>query len=598
MIRNRNHRNNKISDLFKRNNNTRHRRAERKMQSGQILIIVVFAIVGLVAFVGLVVDTGLVFVEYGKLRRGTDAAALAAAAAYRQHPDRTDLSNVAMEYLTLNQVDNGNAEIHLLCDPTDLQYAPTQCQPAKRRLVKVDSHATVHLAFMPVLGITTVNLNATATSEAASLDIVLALDVSESMTFDNQPGKPGANPLLLDPAECNNSASGLANDYTQCEPFEKIQRAAVNFVDTLITDDNTYDRIAVIPFDRVAHFTKGAGYDNPLYLGDNVVGGVPLTPAAYRTKIENEIKGLRVYDGSGSAATGGPLTDGSCIAPDGQDHSADFAAGVCRSYEWNNKLPCFDDVTGLPTDLNNTACFSPTPNTGPMKGPYTADSISWYQRAYHYLICPSEIWAHCGTTATGNAFLAAGNEFVRPGAFRQESMWVVIMLTDGIANHATDASGDTYCPQSDGSGCQDNIVKTFDAGTRHCKPSGDPLYNGLNFLYTACISAPPDGGGPNTAPETMYDADDYARDMADFVSLGQQAIIYTIGFGTDMQHVDPISNSKAEQLLNYAADIGDDGKVNTPAGQKNANYFYAPDATQLDSIFTTIAQRIATRLTH
>ena len=223
----------------------------------------VFAIIGLVAFVGLVVDTGLVFIGYGKLRRATDAAALAAAAAYRKFPDITNLEPVALEYLTLNQVETGDATVHLICDPNDPEYDASQCQPANRRLVKVDATSTIHLAFMPVIGIRTVTLTATATSEAASLDIVLALDVSESMTFD------ATDPLLLDPAECNNSASGLANDYTQCQPFSDIQHAAVEFVDQLITNDNSFDRVAVIPFDRNAHDTKGGGYDDPLYLTDN-----------------------------------------------------------------------------------------------------------------------------------------------------------------------------------------------------------------------------------------------------------------------------------------------------------------------------------------
>lgn len=553
-----------------------------KKQGGQILIIVVFAIIGLIGFVGLVVDTGLVFIGYGKLRRATDAAALAAAAAYRKYPDSANLTPVALEYLTLNQVDNAGATIHLICDTTDPQYDATQCVPAKRRLVKVDTSTTVNLAFMPVLGIRTVTLNATATSEAASLDIVLALDVSESMTFDP------TDPLFLDPAKCNNSASGLANDYTQCQPFSDIQHAAVQFVDALITNDNAYDRIAVIPFDRNAHNVKGGAYDDPLYINDNA----GLTPAQYRAKIDNEIKGLRVYSGSGTAATGGPLTDGSCLNGSG-DLSYPTNA-VCRSYQPNRDGTCFDSATNAPINLSDTNCFTPTPNSGPLKGPFSdgATPANYYERAYHYLICPPGVlYKYCGTTNTGGAFNAAGDEFVRTGAFRQESLWVVIILTDGIANHS---DGNIYCPISDGSRCQDGSVKTYSAGTRHCLPSTDPLYTGLSFLFTTCTSAPPAGGG-GAVNSGQYDADDYARDMADFVAIGQQALIYSIGFGTDIHSGSaPYSG---EQLMNYAADIGDDGKINTTSGL-NPNYFYAPNATQLQNIFTTIYNRIATRLTH
>ena len=53
-------------------------------EKGQVLVIVVFAIVGLIAFIGLVVDLGLVYIGHGQLRRSVDAAALAASLQYRE----------------------------------------------------------------------------------------------------------------------------------------------------------------------------------------------------------------------------------------------------------------------------------------------------------------------------------------------------------------------------------------------------------------------------------------------------------------------------------------------------------------------------------
>jgi hypothetical protein len=168
------------------------------------------------------------------------------------------------------------------------------------------------------------------------------------------------------------------------------------------------------------------------------------------------------------------------------------------------------------------------------------------------------------------------------------------MLTDGVANHS---NLDQYCPNSDGPDCQDSLVKTISSGSRHCLPAGDTLYHDNPFLYTVCKTNPPDGGGgvDNPTANALYDADDYARDMADFVALGQSALIYTIGFGTALDHGNP--TSPGEQLLNYAADLGDDGKIDTPAGTLNSDYFYAHDATALAKIFQTISTRIATRLT-
>ena len=209
---------------------TKKRRSKQatRSQRGQILILVVFGIVGFVAFVGLVVDTGLVFIANGTLRRSVDAAALAAASQYRKNPDPTGLEKAADEFLTLNNVSNASATVHVCNTVYPTYHDPNLCTPpANRRLVRVDATSTVRLAFLPVIGINSVTLNATATSEAASLDIVLALDVSESMTWDS--GQPS---LMFDPAECNDVPAGSAT--TDCSPFKDIQSAAKAFVSELV----------------------------------------------------------------------------------------------------------------------------------------------------------------------------------------------------------------------------------------------------------------------------------------------------------------------------------------------------------------------------
>ena len=72
-----------------------------------------------------------------------------------------------------------------------------------RKLVRVRSKATIGLAFLPVLGIKSVPITAEATSETASLDLVLVIDTSESMTFDaplpteDPDSKPAARSICL-----------------------------------------------------------------------------------------------------------------------------------------------------------------------------------------------------------------------------------------------------------------------------------------------------------------------------------------------------------------------------------------------------------------
>ncbi len=89
--------------------------------------------------------------------------------------------------------------------------------------------------------------------------------------------------------------------------------------------------------------------------------------------------------------------------------------------------------------------------------------------------------------------MTAGNEFGLNG--RDEAVWVVIFLADGVANAGNNASPPSLpehwvCPEDtwrttdnpEGPFCNDGV-----ASTRHANTSLD------------------------------YDADDYARDMADFV---------------------------------------------------------------------------------
>jgi hypothetical protein len=580
--------------------NRRPAKRSPKRQRGQILIIVAFAIVGLVAFVGLVVDTGLVFIGYGTLRRSVDAAALAAAAQYRKSPDPTGLSKAAKEFLTLNSVPNAGATVYVCNENFPAYHDPALCTtPARRRLVKVDATTHVPLAFLPVIGIRTVALEATATAEAASLDIVLALDTSESMTWDN-----ASTDLMRDPSQCN--AWRAADGSTNCKPFHPIQAAAQNFVTSLITNDNQYDRIAVIPFNRNVA-ADDANYNKPLHLD----AGTGLTPAQYRTRILDYITHLDVYQASGTLGVG-PNGDGSCLLGSTPHEN-------CRYYIPTTDLQSsncnYDAVNGL-YDFNQTQCFTSVPAgspsynypaypSDPARGLFVDpfDSTKHYLSAFTQFNCdvasPTDR-RYCGTSNIGGAFWAAGQEFVgklngsHPNSFRQESLWVMILLTDGVANHS---NGNLYCPNGENHPehwCQDYGPGAVN--TRHCLPSTDSLYADFPALFNACTEPRPNGGA-GTVNSALYDADDYARDMADYVALGQQALIFTIGYDDSglLGHNNPGSDY-GEQMLNYAADIGDNGKLDTPVGQLNPNYFYTDNAGTLDAIFQAITNQIATRI--
>jgi hypothetical protein len=93
-----------------------------------------------------------------------------------------------------------------------------------------------------------------------------------------------------------------------------------------------------------------------------------------------------------------------------------------------------------------------------------------------------------------------------------------------------------------------------------------------------------------------YDADDYARDAADFIAnpiTGQGATIFTIGLGDLVQHARTGDPQAGQKLLDYAATLaGDESGVPVNHGM----YVYAPSPLDLREIFRAIAENIATKL--
>jgi hypothetical protein len=190
--------------------------------------------------------------------------------------------------------------------------------------------------------------------------------------------------------------------------------------------------------------------------------------------------------------------------------------------------------------------------------------------------CPTydadhETVKYCTSTNIGGGLAAAGTLFNGPPV-NEQSLWVVIILGDGAANAGA-------CPPS----------------TREPAPAGEPQH----FCRDASTSPSThhDPGDPN------YDADDYARDMADYVGEGQQdALIFAIGLGTQVRSPDtgiaddpnaPASYDPAEdedwvgeRLFEYA--------VANHRG--NGLYYFAPSGAELRDIFKKIAENIATRL--
>lgn len=144
----------------------------------------------------------------------------------------------------------------------------------------------------------------------------------------------------------------------------------------------------------------------------------------------------------------------------------------------------------------------------------------------------------------------------------------------------------------------------------------------------------PNNGTPATITDPAsscfqsYDADDYARDMADWAGLaeltptvpGNFIAMFAIGFGDEIKNSGSPSYPVGAPLLRYIADAGDNGQIDntheramrglpsvggdvceSPAIKADptkwcGQYYYANDLVSLNQVFEDIASRLFTRL--
>jgi hypothetical protein len=504
-------------------------------QKGQALVIIALAFLVLLVFVGLAVDAGQLFIYMGHLRRAVDAASLSAAAQYREGRTIAMMADAAEQVMNLNGV-NPETVVVETCDtnPGD----PGLCFTPRRKLVRVFGSTQVPMTFIRLLGFNNIPISANAIGEAASMDVVLVIDISESMANDASlvDGDDDDEDGVADDA--NNGSYGPWDNYyadpsrcnadEECHPMEEVKAAAISFTERVL------DKPAAEEADRLAIVTFSNGWE---------VGGTVVVPPGWitnRTDAVNKIEDLEVYEPGVCSEMPGDTTPGACRHYDVPgDVDSNFTGLGCPLYEW------FD-----PGDASS-----------------------------------------CTTTNIGGGLKLAGNMFsLNP---REDALWVVVLLTDGAAN-ASDADDFIYgyCPFPTSS--QSPFCRDEDSSTRN---------------------------SPSTDPD--YDADDFARDMADFVGcypqdsasacnglLGQGAVIFSIGLGDQVLQTygsDPIAHGVS--LLRYVSAVGDDGDPATDLceglyGSEDdwmewcGNYYFSPTGDDLDLVFEDIASRIFTRITH
>ncbi len=535
-------------------------------ERGQAIVLVAFAIIGLVAMVGLVTDTGILLIEYGKLKRGVDAAAVSAAQQYRLKGntlDKAALENSAYNFLQLNQsADITNITVHSCEDAGadtfidansngvwdagetltkdwngngafDGSQKPDLCNPdpvgnpnANRKLVEVIASKKVYFGFLAVIGIRETTVTANSVGEAATIDLVLVIDNSGSMAYETSADAAGNDPNV-----CN-----LDNT---CQPMKVVKDTALDFLNTLY-----------FPYDRVSVVTMTGHTDR------NPVEVLPLTSnkAAIVTAI-NDIKVFEPRDCDGS------LTEGSCLYHD--PTTGVFLGEACEIYQIT--------IGGV--------------------DPATADPSS----------CPS--------SNVGGALKLARISFTEdPVHTRLDAFWVVVSLIGGPAN-ATDVTDPVNYPHGF---CPPNTFGLVASQLPWCRDREPTVRHAADDPLVAYIN-PISGVVDPRSPISLYDADDYARDMADALAKtisGEGVTIYTIGLGdaiknttfSDDHYPDGTIIPPAEDLLMYIAECAGEDSANdcrTPVTTPKINhgqYFFAPNNIALGEIFDRIAKNIATKI--
>lgn len=596
----------------------------------------IFAIclVALLFFIGLALDAGVIYVNYGQLKRAVDAAAVSAAQEFKRRG--TDnytrmlerirlaaLETIALQGMNTNPTvlelnvyvcndANGNRlaslqttvpQFYALCPDT------TIAGQSRSKLVWVEAKQYTPFYFLHLLGFSGITLKTNSVGEAAPVDLVIVIDTSESMASEPNGAYP-YNGQDFDPDDYTSGCNPGTSHPNTCQPLKSAKDAAKALVATMM---DGYDRVSIVNFDTVA---------------------VATTLSFNLTDVNTAIDNLRLHDDPPAARLWGNWFPGGSFGRvnpvnpedrDGDGRDADPARPCTLNntrwdttqdpYGWggvpcddDNVLDAFDwDMSGSYTTADTTLAAQYLANhdpdgAGPLKASFSLAST-----------CTG-----CGIRVGSNVLKSTG----RPGA-----LWVMVFLTDGTTNLS-----DTYGPSgTPGVGDTPRSMSTWTSVTGWTSfPNGfctgyygttTPQFwnkgcldqsNTVRYcLYTDQSMCPP--GTTRHTGTPQYSVYDYAMDMVDEAALlkstraterrGNNITIYTIGLGEAVTPASPPATlPTGERLMRYMAAVGDDGDRTTDpcngiAVKTNCgNYYYAPQGSALLTIFEDIASRIYTRI--
>jgi Flp pilus assembly protein TadG len=529
-------------------------------QRGQAIVIIALGFILLLGFTGLVVDVARVFVARGSLRRAVDAAGLAAAAQFRQatggdlNVTLAQIQQSAEQFIYAHGIVANTQTFYDMavitstlrvetCDttPGDTTLCPPLGQ-LRRKLVRVRAEADVSMTFLQILGIHTTRVYAESLSEAAAVDVVLVIDASASQAYD---------PPSMD---AYNGHDELSCDLVS---FNVLGQGALYGANTNACIKACNDNSTCQPFQKIKD--AAIAFIDQLY---------PQYDRVSVIRIDRQPEVLI-------------------------DLTVDLegAKNAIRDMRVSDHYPQYTTATA-PGDPCPYGTYTGSPN-------------------------PGQDWK-CTTANTGFALRAAGAQFgTLP--FRDDSLWVVILLSSSSAD-ATD------------------IYESTDADTA--------IYGFCPGKNTEPLCRDNQWATHHPTSTIQYDAEDYAYDKAMYLGLepgkvvtdhvpdgGLGVLMFSIGLGRKVvctggyttysvnsagavtcvpapgnPYIDPNTGypNVAESFLRYVAYIGSANELDyasrpdpcqgKPLGQQCGNYYFAPDADGLTSIFLAIAGKIFTRI--
>jgi hypothetical protein len=536
-------------------------------ERGQALVITAVAFLAMLAFAGLVTDAGTLYMSFTRLKRGLDSAAVAAANEIRDSSlpaaqRRALIRESAREMLALNDISDIYSLETYLCEDAGIPAAFASVCPApgeiKRKLAWIQATQNSPVYFLQLFGIRDIPITTHSIGEAASLDVVIVIDTSESM----------ANETDINPAD---GVSDYTPDYdatncnasNTCQPLRKAKDAANAMIDKFF---DGYDRIAVVTYDVMAH------------VHDPDPSTTDVVLEADHSAVKAAINAIQLFDGPSPAdilAFGDPQTGQ--VNPMNVDGDTDY-------FEVN-------DIIG------NTCTGCGMRVAGDiLKAQGRVDSV--------WII----VFLSDGTTNVSDLPPAAHG--ASPETYNTDPSFneVPASYSNGFCGGALGARLWTNEPSTPYSWCTDG-----DPSTRHC----GPFHTAAGECPAGAIwntSSPPYDTEDYARDMTDRVALVYPEYPADSTEpkSGDEIAIYAIGLGQAAKPPD----YDGEVLLRYMANIGDDNFRNpipddptdiydqdpcdpaiAPPQTSCGQYYYAPSGAYLTQIFEKVAGSIFTRIT-